>query len=173
MTDSSYDCDHEIVELRRREYSNGTIHYQDQCLVCGAALKAYKHTSPEVAQAKLNGGISDFDDVLRGQWYEQKRQDLARERETKSGEFWTGYNAYLRSDDWAKIRTEVLRRDQHICQGCRKRKATQVHHLSYQHIESPFLFELISLCDVCHKRLHGESQNVRPDHARSSLVLSR
>ena len=159
MADSPYDCEHPVIELRRREYSNGTIHYQDQCVICGAALKAYKHTSPEVTEAYY---IRDFDDTLRDKWYAQIQQERAEQHEAKTDEWWTEYNAYLRSDEWRRRRTEVLRRDQHICQGCRNRKATHVHHLSYQHIGSEFLFELISLCDVCHRRLHGEIENVQP-----------
>jgi len=168
-----YDCEHTEIELRKRVYANGTVHYQEQCLRCGAALRAFKHTSNEVAQARLTNGIPDFDETLRDAFYEKARQVYTAQREAGSAEWWIWYEAYLQSDEWSKIRTEVLRRDQHICQGCRERRATHVHHLTYDHVGgNEFLFELISLCEVCHKRLHGDGHE-QPTNDRVRAAIPR
>ena len=38
------------------------------------------------------------------------------------------------------------------------RPATQVHHLTYAHLGDELLFELISVCDDCRKRIHHSEQ---------------
>ena len=64
------------------------------------------------------------------------------------------YLSYLRTDDWKDKRRAVLFRDRGICQGCLKAEATQVHHRTYEHLYEELLFELVSLCDSCHRRCH-------------------
>jgi hypothetical protein len=65
------------------------------------------------------------------------------------------YAAYLRSPGWQRKRMAVLKRDNGICQACLVRTATEIHHLSYEHLGAEFAFELVSVCAVCHERLHG------------------
>ncbi len=68
------------------------------------------------------------------------------------------YADYLKSEQWQQLRLKVLQRDGFRCQGCLAARATQVHHRSYGHVRGEFCFELISLCDACHERLHGRSK---------------
>ena len=42
------------------------------------------------------------------------------------------YRAYLQSPIWKKKRARVLRRAEGICELCKDREATQVHHLVYR-----------------------------------------
>ena len=65
------------------------------------------------------------------------------------------YQEYLKSEQWQQLRRKVLRRDLHICQGCLAQPASEVHHTTYGHVRSEFVFELVSLCRDCHRRLHG------------------
>ena len=65
------------------------------------------------------------------------------------------YQEYLQSAEWKNTRDKVLYRDHFMCQGCLEVRATQVHHLSYKNIGNEFLFQLISLCDKCHERIHN------------------
>jgi len=65
------------------------------------------------------------------------------------------YNeVYLNSAEWKDKRIRVLNRDKYICQGCLSNKATQVHHLTYERIYKEPLFDLISVCENCHKSIH-------------------
>jgi 5-methylcytosine-specific restriction endonuclease McrA len=66
------------------------------------------------------------------------------------------YRAYLRSDHWLDIRRRVLQRAQGLCEGCLRRRATQVHHLTYAHAGAEFLWELVAVCEQCHARVHGK-----------------
>ena len=56
---------------------------------------------------------------------------------------------------WQKLRLLILERDHYICQRCGN-KANSVHHKQYGPISSS---DLISVCPVCHLKLH----NLDPD----------
>jgi 5-methylcytosine-specific restriction endonuclease McrA len=64
------------------------------------------------------------------------------------------YNKYLQSDDWKAKRGKVLERCDGLCEGCREAPATQVHHLTYNHVGDELLYELVGICDACHERVH-------------------
>lgn len=171
MQDNPYNCEHPKTELRHRTYSNGSTHYVDQCLRCGRQLRSYKHNSREVAQAKLNGTIPDFDQSLSDLFCELAHTTYA-DRRSDNREGWLAwYDEYLKSPAWASKRTAVLRRDQHICQGCRERRATQVHHISYRNVGNELLFQLTSLCQQCHDRIHQEHSN--DNVSRCSTIQQR
>ena len=57
---------------------------------------------------------------------------------------------------WKKKRGKVLERASGICEGCLEKPATQVHHLSYEHVGDEYLFELVAVCDACHDNLHSQ-----------------
>jgi 5-methylcytosine-specific restriction endonuclease McrA len=80
------------------------------------------------------------------------------------------YLEYLQSPQWARTRAAVFQRDRKICQGCLKVQATEVHHLTYKHVYSEFMFELVSLCSDCHDRIHGRPQAKR--EARASRLMA-
>ena len=43
---------------------------------------------------------------------------------------------------------------QGVCEACGEVRATEVHHLTYKHIGSEFLWELVAICRACHERYH-------------------
>ena len=65
------------------------------------------------------------------------------------------YRRYLASDAWQRRRSRVLQRAGGRCEGCGEHPATEVHHLTYDHVGDEFLFELVALCSECHRRIHG------------------
>jgi hypothetical protein len=66
------------------------------------------------------------------------------------------YKEYLQSCEWKEKREIVLIRDKYLCQSCMLAKATIVHHKNYDNIFNEPLFDLISVCDKCHKRIHSK-----------------
>ena len=62
--------------------------------------------------------------------------------------------------DWKSTRQTVLKRDQHVCQMCRKKRISQDLHVHHKHPlrsftnykEANTLSNLISLCPRCHQR---------------------
>lgn len=73
------------------------------------------------------------------------------------------YAEYLRSTEWAARRERVMQRAGGICEGCRMQPATEVHHLTYEHMTQEFLFELVAICSDCHARWHGQPARPKPN----------
>jgi 5-methylcytosine-specific restriction endonuclease McrA len=167
-------CDHEHVDIRAVTCSNGAIQYVKQCLNCGEKVgTAMRHADVAAARGNLEF-IAPFDDALRDRG-RAKRDDYrrvmpadermairAQERaesfQVQRARLGDWYREYLKSDEWAEKRTLVMYRAGGICEGCRSRKASVVHHLNYDHVGNELLFELVALCRGCHDRCHGVSQ---------------
>jgi hypothetical protein len=76
------------------------------------------------------------------------------------------YREYLASPEWQALHRRVFLRSGAMCEGCGQRPVQDVHHRTYEHCGSEFLFELIGLCRECHERLHGIDRT-EEDHPRS------
>lgn len=63
------------------------------------------------------------------------------------------YSDYLSSPQWLVRREAVLQRDEYICQACCERTATEVHHLTYDHLGNEPMFDLASVCHDCHEQI--------------------
>lgn len=146
-------CEHPSTEVRRFRQSNGVLVARVQCLTCGSGLS-------NVRKDSVSGfdSLREFDEALRDRWrermnraYEERRALFTRDHDA---EWWSWYDAYLRSPAWSRLREQVLARDGHLCQGCRESRATQAHHLTYERVGAELLFDLIALCDRCHERCH-------------------
>lgn len=153
------DCDHSKTEVRIRTFKNGSIHYVNQCIVCGhAGTSISKH-----AALSLNIELKPFDDDLQSKREQQRNAEIemvtkeyGTKKEANRQDFLAWYNSYLNSQEWKRKRNLVLKRDNYICQGCLLSKATQVHHLTYKHVGEELLFELVSICDTCHEVAHRD-----------------
>ena len=68
------------------------------------------------------------------------------------------YREYLVSVEFAHIRRQAKQRSGGVCEMCRAKKSTEVHHLRYP----PWgTFEinangLVDVCHVCHCLVHGK-----------------
>lgn len=130
---------------------DGRKQFMRQCQRCGRCSKILPLGSLPAKEMAL---AMPLNQKLQDDWRERRTERLnqlqksARDRESEA--WWKDYNAYLDSPKWAEKRQRVLERDNYLCQACRTRKATQVHHLSYKHVKREPLFELVSVCDVCH-----------------------
>jgi 5-methylcytosine-specific restriction endonuclease McrA len=130
-----------------------------QCKDCGALYgefvghaKATPNT-PKVDKGKLLA----WNERETARWREAQAywDDMRRQRDEQEAAWWTNYNNYLESDAWRAVRARVFQRTDGICEGCRRVKATQVHHLSYKNVTKEFLWELVAIYDGCHNRVHG------------------
>jgi hypothetical protein len=67
----------------------------------------------------------------------------------------TKYHAYLRSQEWQVKRDAVAWRSGNRCEGCHRRRARDVHHLTYVRKYHEPLADLIHLCGSCHAARHS------------------
>lgn len=143
---ASWDCPHPDTEARKKQIRGGGIQYVMQCLVCGE--KASQPISKtKFSEAQLQD-MKPFDDALAEN--QPKYADL---HAAHKAEFDDWYARYRQTSEWKAKRDQVLKRDNHICQGCGG-QATLAHHTTYRHVGQELLFELISLCNDCHEVVH-------------------
>ncbi len=124
------------------------------CCQCGARLSKFISHKTLGMQEKLSAYPVSAYDTLRT----VRAESFVRLRAFYNDQWWTAYNAYLKSDHWRDLREQVLYRDGFQCQlvlyGCTQ-AATQVHHLTYEHVTREALSELVSVCNNCHEQHHG------------------
>jgi HNH endonuclease len=83
-----------------------------------------------------------------------KEQEAQRQRDNEV--WWRNYTIYLSSPEWKAKRTLVMRRANHVCEGCGRANAVEIHHLTYQRVGHEMLFDLQAVCRPCHQALHPE-----------------
>ena len=153
-------CDHPAVEVRKRRDGGGAVHFFRQCISCGTSV------GTALKKAKELDGAASWDEQLEPRCQNQREVDRlvlvqkhVRIQRTRAEGFEREYAIYLKSPEWGRRRSRVLQRAGGMCEGCLERKATQVHHLTYDHIYNEFLFELVAVCDECHKRIHPKKSD--------------
>jgi hypothetical protein len=152
--ESKYSCKHNVRELRLRRIKDGRVSYVRQCIRCGNTSQSVKR---DLALAELAGqSPRDYDDTLELEWRKAKSKEYDEVRERFREMRVDNYGEYLASDTWAKKRAKVMKRAGDVCEGCLERAATEVHHLSYEHIGNEFLFELVAVCETCHNAIHNQ-----------------
>jgi 5-methylcytosine-specific restriction endonuclease McrA len=75
-----------------------------------------------------------------------------------SKDWWVRYRKYLASPAWERRRMQILTRDNYVCGKCHHRRATEVHHLSYDRMGHERDSDLISVCPTCHDKFHPEKK---------------
>lgn len=131
-------------ELRWGVKSNGAKYYKYQCLDCykvGQEVSKFTAKGNEPRIVMLN-----YDTYMR--------PEARNERSNRaSAEWWSNYDAYRQTPKWRAKREAVMRRDNNLCQACLSARASDVHHLTYDHLFDEPLFDLIAVCRPCHDRI--------------------
>jgi hypothetical protein len=100
-------------------------------------------------------------DELRKKGEEQQLKIRNIAEEAKA--WWDKYDVYLKSEKWQLKRNKVLERAKRLCEACGEAWATQVHHVTYQHLFDEPLFDLRAVCVPCHDRLTVTDRARRAD----------
>ena len=82
------------------------------------------------------------------------------------------YQDYLKSPNWQKIRSRILKRDK-VCVECKSNKATECHHLTYRHRYDERDYELVGVCRPCHEYIHRIRKHPakRKPKARKGFII--
>lgn len=150
-------CKEHRYEIRKMTASNGSVQWRRQCVVCGESSAALK--SADVSYTDKQNAV-EFDRELRAE-LTRRVGELANsfrmeEANRKRSQWWDGYNKYLASPQWREKRSLVMKRANGVCEGCGKFPASQVHHLTYDHVGNELLFELVAVCNACHELVHNK-----------------
>lgn len=149
-----YSCQCENKEVRHRIDELGRKHYVYQCIQCGKALPIKKSSPLVMSTYETEPVDKELGNRYSRQMWTEIQRCYDRYSTEKREEFFANYSEYLNSPEWKSKRQRVLERDDYTCQACLKRKATQVHHLTYERLYNEPLFDLVSICDICHQTLH-------------------
>jgi len=149
-------CSCSDEQPRTRTLNDGRVIFGLQCINCG------KWTAKSKSSFSIFPTIA-FDESIRVKF--QERLNLFRESQAskRRSDWFAWYSDYLKTPQWQSKRLAVLKRDRYLCQGCMSRRASQVHHLSYEHCGNELLWELTSVCDDCHKKIHPHMQEAEID----------
>lgn len=147
------DCNHPNTETRKMSHCN---QIKLQCLDCGAAVgNPIRHAAIE---AHVLAEIEEFDYEFRDLMRERQAEIFRQEQESRRMEWESGrlhrYAAYLKTPEWRERRAKVIDRENGLCQGCREKRITEIHHLTYDNRGDELLFQLVGLCSDCHAKLH-------------------
>jgi len=131
-----------------------------QCLVCGE--KKGEWISHWKIPKDARDGSKEFDEELRASCQKKQRalsaQAFAEKKRSEKQAFDQWYSEYIQTYEWKLKREAVLARCNWLCEGCRKQKATVVHHVTYSHVGNELLFQLVGLCRDCHDKVHGHDE---------------
>lgn len=148
-----------------------------QCLDCGHRVGDWLSRGHPAVLALVDPELFDYDLELRGRqirsekirafyqqraidrqvnWRDERAEEIAQLRAEAERQWQENYAAYRQTQEWEALRQRVFARANGICEGCGLRRATEVHHLSYEHLGSEFLWELRAVCRPCHARWHDK-----------------
>jgi hypothetical protein len=125
----------------------GKNHVRNQCQNCGTmkstsigGYSSHEKTMLPLANKEKNEQSHERRYSLRSHLYEKFRDRLSKRQFQKETIWWKAYKAYLETPKWREKSMLVLERENYVFQACRKRRATQAHHLSYEFMGHEPLF---------------------------------
>ena len=69
-----------------------------------------------------------------------------------------GYERYLRSSHWARVRSDAFEFYGRECSSCGSTKRLDVHHKTYERKGKERISDLQILCHTCHSELHRQER---------------
>lgn len=151
-------CSHQW-HLYQRKKSDSCVFYQDCCSLCGDSGKIYK--KKDLSNEQISKALyCTYEDLqkLRTAHYERQSAEYTRVTQILNQGWWEWYNEYLQSSIWKEKARKVMQRAKGLCEACLENQATQVHHLSYNHVGREPLFELVAVCNECHQDIHKKAK---------------
>jgi 5-methylcytosine-specific restriction endonuclease McrA len=65
------------------------------------------------------------------------------------------YFDYIHSPQWQARSAECIRKAGYKCQQCGSMSGLQTHHKNYQRLGNECPEDIVCLCKLCHKEIHG------------------
>lgn len=84
---------------------------------------------------------------------QQEAHRLHAEHEN-AGNGSVNYYDYIASPEWKKVRDRTIKVHP-TCQKCELFLSEAVHHITYANLGNEFWWELLAVCNDCHKEIHG------------------
>lgn len=149
-------CSHfnKVLRFKTNDLEEKIFGYQ--CVQCGYRIGEYLTQGDVKSSGYTNtDSVMEFDRSILKEWKSHVEKMKHAHWEKQKNKFREWYHNYLTTERWKNIRQLVINRENNVCQGCRKSEIANVHHLNYDWIGYEFLFDLVGLCEPCHRRIHG------------------
>lgn len=149
MENSCNNCGNNNLNFVLFTMKNDAKRVRKQCFLCGNSdAKTYKHSL-----FKDIYKLPKYQPELKSEFIKKSFENRELRKEIGAKRYYN--DVYLNSDEWKSKRENTLIRDNYECVCCEE-KATQVHHINYNHIFNEKEKELISVCKDCHSGIHGD-----------------
>ena len=165
----SDNCSHNNSEPRYRLYESSDC-VALQCFDCGKHLRSLKKADFPAYKnlPAFEEGKEDNINKIYFSWVTEKaaackkeEEEFRRDLQIKmiTGELYINDNSmfatYYSSIEWARTRERIFKRDNYRCRISSCHNAAEcVHHIVYDRFGEEHDFDLISLCQDCHKDVH-------------------
>jgi hypothetical protein len=156
--EAKYVCSHLQKLVCNKPDKNGRPYIAEQCIKCGSRVGNY-HPTKNYSPTEL-AALPPWNRDLEAGYSKRKWTEIAAlwqaEKDKEDDAWWQRYEAHLQSPKWKALRKKVIERAKGFCEGCGQNKATQAHHLNYDRVGDEMLFDLVAVCEGCHKKVHKE-----------------
>ncbi|MDN3687394.1 hypothetical protein [Cyclobacterium jeungdonense] len=151
-------CDNKNIQYTKR-LNNGVGHrFLLQCQSCGytdnQAISRKKFASCEPIFPFNENLYEAFEktihEIVRDNWKESYDERKKKEFITWLNE---NYYPYLESETWSRKVGAVLKRDKYLCQSCLVNNATTAYQITFRHVFSEPLFDLVAVCVGCKEKI--------------------
>ena len=144
-------CTHDY-KLYLFELSNGSLQLRRYCKLChyrdSEIIKQKEYDISKIA-IKKESSYQEFMSKNYDSESSERKLFISKLKENQEKIYYKKYYDYINSEEWQELRQKILKRDGYKCQICNK-SANHVHHLTYVHFTKEYMFELVSLCEMCH-----------------------
>lgn len=144
-------CNNAVYHYVRHKISNGVFTLKKQCVNCN-------HMLPQAIKRKTVENFEALPLSVERTVSSEKWETIKKFKEYISTmikkQYADSYAIYRQSKQWRDKRDKAMKRDNYLCQGCLTNKATVAHHTTYDNVGDELLFQLISLCETCHSKVH-------------------
>lgn len=81
------------------------------------------------------------------------------------------YHEYLQSPEWKEFRKKAFEHYGKKCAHCKRTKFLQIHHKTYANIFNEKLEDVMVLCELHHKKIHGIKTDKKPKKKKKIKVI--
>lgn len=92
-------------------------------------------------------------------------------REQYHGNETIKHSDYINSVAWQETRQKIFRRDGFRCVMCGQSMNLNVHHITYENLGAEESSDLVTLCQKCHAKVHGEKVVFHKEEKKQPIQL--
>ncbi len=151
-----FPCAHTAQILCGNQDPTGRWLIRKQCADCG---KLFRRQLPFSVLEGMTADTLPPCDLAKADEYDRDYNSVAGFfgeliSKSRTTAWWTQYTAYLESPEWTEKSRSTIEAAGGVCSICKRRPATQAHHLTYDRVGEELPGDLAAVCRPCHQLEH-------------------